>query len=78
VSGSDDGGQVGDEILAGTAAGEMRARRAGHGDKTLVFEDPFHFFTLHGRVLRDTLLRKFLRLDSEHNFATCLRMLRAA
>ena len=77
MSGCDDSGQVGDEIPAGIAAGEMRTRRFGHGQTTLLLEDDFYFFTLHGRLLRDTRLRKLLRLDSEYDLAPCLRLFRA-
>ena len=55
----------------------MGARRVWHGHKTLSLEDHFHFFTLHGRLPRNTQLRKFLRLDPEYDRATCLRLYRA-
>src|ERR1700686_3591005 len=77
MGGGDDGRQVRDKILAGSATGEMRARHFRHGHKTLLLEDDFYFFTLHGRVLRDTRLRKLLRLDSEYDLAPCLRLFRA-
>jgi hypothetical protein len=54
----------------------MGARRFRHGHKTFLLQDHFHFFTLHGRLPRDTQLRKF-RLDPECDFATCLRLFRA-
>jgi len=77
MSGSDDGCQVSDEITAGTAAQEMSARRFRHGHKTFLLQDHFHFFTLHGRLPRNTQLRKLLRLDSEYDLATRLRSFRA-
>src|SRR5882762_5932912 len=44
----------------------MGARRFWHRHKTLSLEDHFHFFTLHGRLPRNTQLRKLLRLDPEY------------
>ena len=55
----------------------MSACRFRHGHKTISFKDHFHFFTLHGRLPRNTQLRKFLRLDPEYDRATCLRLYRA-
>jgi hypothetical protein len=55
----------------------MCARRFRHGHKTFSLKDHFHFFTLHGRLPRDTQPRKFLRLDSEYDRAMCLRLYRA-
>jgi hypothetical protein len=55
----------------------MSSGRFGHGHKSFSLEDYFYFFTLHGRLPRNTQLRKLLRLDSEYNLATCLRLLRA-
>src|SRR6267143_5444788 len=52
----------------------MGARRFWHRHKTLSLEDHFHFFTLHGRLPRNTQLRKLLRLDPEYDRATCLRL----
>jgi hypothetical protein len=49
MSGGDDGGEIGDQMLAGTATSEMGTRRGRHGHKTLLLEDDFYFFTLHGR-----------------------------
>src|SRR5882762_7440930 len=54
----------------------MGARGFWHRHKTISFKDHFHFFTLHGRLPRNTHLRKSLRLDPEYDRATCLRSYR--
>src|SRR6266403_3667445 len=64
-------------ISAGIAAGKVRARRLRHGQTTFLLQYDFHFLTLHDLLLRDTQLRRYLRLDPEYDSATCPRLLRA-
>src|SRR5258708_35622430 len=75
MSRSNNSGCIGDKIPARTSTGEMRASRFGHWHESLLFKNDFHFFTLHGRLPRDTLPRKHLPLDPDHNRAACLRLL---
>src|ERR1700675_3591964 len=48
-----------------------------HGHEAVLLEDYFYFFTLHGRIPRDTRCRQTVRLDSEVQRTPGLRLLRA-